>query len=240
MYRVLKFDRWISFVFQHQDPAYWHLIVDTAEKAGFEYAGAVKQNNGQTSFKKRQNPFTVLSGQLIINFRKVRNPKSIMKADLGADITDLIQQSIEGVIAKNSGATVEDINNELVIRGLELGFLDILSKKYADITPFLSANFDYHDDTETYHLKKNTKFKAQIPLELRVKYYVVSMLRRHAREGSLPHFDDIVLEIIPLLRNGVTPDKQTILSVLEEIADRIGEDRWKLRESGQGKLFDLV
>lgn len=238
MYRVLKFDRWMSFVFQHQDPAYWHLIVDTAEKIGFEYAGAVKQNNGQTSFKKRQNPFTVLSGQLIINFKKVRNPKSIMKADLGADITDLIIQSIEGIIAKNNGATLEEINNELIIRGLELGFLDVLSKKYADITPFLFANFDYHEDTQTYHLKKNAKFRTQIPIEARIKYYVVSMMRRLAREGKYPHFDEIILEIMPLLRNGVTPDNQTILGVLEEIAVRVGDDSWKLKEIGQGHLFD--
>jgi hypothetical protein len=32
MYRVLKFDRWLSFVFQHKDPAYWHLIVETAPR----------------------------------------------------------------------------------------------------------------------------------------------------------------------------------------------------------------
>lgn len=43
MYRVLKFDRWMSFVFQHQDPAFWHLIKDTAEKVGFEYAGTIVQ-----------------------------------------------------------------------------------------------------------------------------------------------------------------------------------------------------
>jgi|AntDryMetagUQ255_1029468.scaffolds.fasta_scaffold75048_1 hypothetical protein len=30
--------------------------------------------------------FTVLSSQLIINFKKVRSPKSIMNVDLGADI----------------------------------------------------------------------------------------------------------------------------------------------------------
>jgi 16S rRNA G966 N2-methylase RsmD len=67
MYRVLKFDRWLSFVFAHKDPEFWHLIIETAENCGFEYIGAVPQKNGQTSFKKRQNPFTVLSGQLIIN-----------------------------------------------------------------------------------------------------------------------------------------------------------------------------
>ncbi|MGI8640999.1 MAG: hypothetical protein ACR2MG_13780, partial [Pyrinomonadaceae bacterium] len=75
-----------------------------------------------------------------------------MKADLGADITDLIIQSIEGIIAKNSGATLEEINDELIIRCLELCFLDVLSKKYQDITPFLLANFDYDKETENYLL----------------------------------------------------------------------------------------
>ena len=100
MYRVLKYDRWMSFVFAHKDPEFWHLITDTAEKAGFEYAGAVKQANGQTSFKKRQNPFTVLSGQLIINFKKVHRPRAILKANLGMNISEIIIQTIEGVIAK--------------------------------------------------------------------------------------------------------------------------------------------
>jgi adenine-specific DNA methylase len=35
MYRVLKFNRWMSFVFAHKDPAYWHIIVESAENAGF-------------------------------------------------------------------------------------------------------------------------------------------------------------------------------------------------------------
>lgn len=51
MYRVLKFDRWLSFVFAHKDPEFWHLIIDTAERCGFEYIGAVPQKNGQTSLK---------------------------------------------------------------------------------------------------------------------------------------------------------------------------------------------
>jgi hypothetical protein len=161
-----------------------------------------------------------------------------MKADLGADITGLIIQSIEGVIAKNTGATLEEINDELIIRGSELGFLDVLSKKYQDITPFLLANFDYDRENEKYLLKKNTKFRSAIPIELRIRFYLVSMLRRFAREGKPTHFSDIILEIMPLLRNGVTPDNQTILGVLEDIAVRVGEDSWKLKEAGQGHLFD--
>lgn len=236
MYRVLKFDRWMSFVFAHKDPEFWHLIIETAERCGFEYVGAVAQKNGQTSFKKRQNPFTVLSGQLIINFKKVRKPKYIMKASLGMEIGDIVMQTIEGVIAKNHGATLEQINDELIIKGLELGFLDLLKKEYSDLTPLLLETFDYDEKTELFTLKKDKKFKTHIDLHLRVRYYLISFLRRMEREQKTATFDEIVLHIMPLLKNGVTPEEQTILNVLEDIALRIGQG-WKLRNERQDELF---
>lgn len=235
MYRVLKFDRWMSFVFAHKDPEFWHLIIETAERCGFEYAGAVAQKNGQTSFKKRQNPFTVLSGQLIINFKKVRKPKSIMKASLGMDIGEVVIQTIEGIIAKHSGATLEQINDELIIKGLELGFLDLLKKEYTDLTPLLMESFDYEDKTERFTIKKDTKFKTHVDLRLRVRYYLISYLRRMTTQKRNVSFDDIVLYVLPLLKNGITPEKQTILNVLEDIAERVNEGNWELRE---GKVCD--
>ncbi|MDR0603456.1 MAG: hypothetical protein LBG80_04030, partial [Bacteroidales bacterium] len=239
MYRVLKFDRWLSFVFAHKDPEFWHLIIDTAESCGFEYAGAVPQKNGQTSFKKRQNPFTVLSGQLIINFRKVRNPKSILKANLGMDISEIVMQTIEGIIAKNHGATLEQINDELIIKGLELGFLDLLKKEYTDLTPLLMSSFDYDVETEIFTIRKDTKFTTHIDVHLRIKYYLLSYLRRKKRENKIAAFDEIILEILPLLRNGSTPENQTVLSVLECIAERVGRDGWRLKqENEQMKLFN--
>lgn len=236
MYRVLKYDRWLSFVFAHKDPEFWHLIIDTAENCGFEYIGAVPQKNGQTSFKKRQNPFTVLSGQLIINFRKVRNPRAVMKANLGMDISEVVMQTIEGIIARDGRATLEQINDELIIKGLELGFLDLLKKQYSDLTPFLLENFHYDEETENFSIRK--KFSTHIDLRLRIKYYLISYLRRMESEKKRPHFDEIVLAIIPLLKNGVTPENQTILNVLEDIADRIGDDSWLLKRYGQRNLFD--
>ena len=230
MYRVLKFDRWMSFVFAHKDPEFWHLIIDTAERCGFEYVGAVPQKNGQSSFKKRQNPFTVLSGQLIINFRKVKNPKTIMKAHLGMEMADVVMQTIEGVIAKNDGATLEQINDELIVKGLELGFLDLLKKEYTDLTPILTNNFDYDEKTETFHIRKNTKFTTHIDVNLRIKYYLTSYLRRMERENKLATFDDIIFNIIRLLKNGTTPENQTILKVLEDIGQRVGDNYWTLKK----------
>jgi DNA modification methylase len=238
MYRVLKFDRWMSFVFAHKDPEFWHLIIDTAESCGFEYIGAVPQKNGQTSFKKRQNPFTVLSGQLIINFRKVRNPKAILKANLGMNIAEIVMQTIEGIIAKNNGATLEQINDELIIKGLELGFLDLLKKEYTDLTPILLCSFDYNEETELFTIQKNSKFMTHIDVRLRIRYYLLSYLRRLERENKTATFEEIVFNILPLLKNGSTPEKQTISSVLEDIAVRVGEESWSLKRSPQTVLFD--
>lgn len=238
MYRVLKYDRWLSFVFAHKDPEFWHLIIDTAESCGFEYVGAVPQKNGQTSFKKRQNPFTVLSGQLIINFRKVRNPRAIMKANLGMDVAEIVMQTIEGIIAKYNGATLEQINDELIIKGLELGFLDLLKKEYSDLTPILLEKFDYDEKTDVYTIKRDTKFTTHLDVRLRIKYYLISYLRRMERENKFPHFDEIVLAILPLLKNGTTPENQTVLNVLEDIGEHIGQDSWRLKREGQTTLFE--
>jgi DNA modification methylase len=237
MYRVLKFDRWMSFVFAHKDPEFWHLIIETAERCGFEYAGAVAQKNGHSSFKKHQNPFTVLSGQLIVNFRKVRKPKYILKAALGMDTGEIVIQTIEGVIAKNNGATLEQINDELIIKGLELGFLDLLKKEYSDLTPLLLETFAYDEKTELFTIRLNKKFKTNIDLHLRVRYYLISYLRRMELEHKAAHFDDIVLNIMPLLKNGVTPEDQTILNVLADIAYRSEKEGWRLQIKGQGILI---
>jgi len=237
MYRVLKFDRWMSFVFAHKDPVYWHLIVTAAERAGFEYMGAVKQSNDKTTFKKRQNPFTVLSGQLIINFRKVRSPKAILKVDLGADIAVLVLETIESVIAQHAGATLEQINDELILRGLELGFLDLLSRHYQDLTPLLTENFEYDSATQKFHIPKNRAFKSRIDVQLRIRYFLLSYLRRMTREEYFPTFDEIILHIMPLLKNGITPEAQTILNVLITLAERTENGRWRLRADAQLRLL---
>ncbi len=236
MYRVLKFDRWMSFVFAHKNPHYWHAIVDAAEKAGFEYAGTVKQSNGQTSFKKRQNPFSVLSGQLIINFIKKKTPKAIQRVNLGNDIYDLVIETIEAVIAQNEGATLEQINDELIMKGMEFGFLDVLSREYKDLTPILMSEFDYDQDNEKFHIRKNMKFKTKIPLDMRIKYFLLSYLKRKETQGENPTTDDIILDIMPLLKNGHTPENQTILIVLKNIADEYEDNKWRLKKGGQLKL----
>ena len=151
-----------------------------------------------------------------------------MNANLGMNISEIVMQTVEGIIAKYNGATLEQINDELIIKGLELGFLDLLKKEYSDLTPILMSSFDYDSTTELFTIHKNSKFTTQIPIELRVKYYLTSYLRRKERENKTATFDEITLEILPLLKNGTTPEDQTILTVLENIAVR-RQDGWRLK-----------
>lgn len=234
MYRVLKFDRWMSFVFAHKDPEFWHLIIDTCERCGFEYVGAVKQGNGQTSFKKRQNPFTVLAGQLIVNFKKVRNPKSILKANLGTNIGEVVIETIESTVAKYAGATIEQINDALIIRGLEQGFLHLLKKEYNDVVlnKLLEDTLTFDEKTEKFQIPKRAKFKSHVDVNLRIKYYLISYLTNVKKAN----FDEIILNIMPLLKNGTTPENQTILNILERIALREKDNTWELKKDGQLKI----
>ena len=78
MFKALKYGRWMSIVFHHREPALWDIIVKAAEAAGFEYVNTVPQPlNVVWSMHKKKNWLTVLAGELILNFRKVRNPRTL-------------------------------------------------------------------------------------------------------------------------------------------------------------------
>lgn len=238
MYRVLKFNRWLAFVFQHQDPQLWQILVDAAENAGFEYVVSIRQDNGQTSFIKRQHKQRILAGQLILYFRKVRNPKALIKEKVG-DTLGLVLNNIEALIARDDGATLEEIYADLQIRGLELGFYHELGKMYNDLTPLINENFDFDKTSGKYHIKKGEKFKSHfIDIKTRTRYFVLSFLRGCERQNRRVTLDDITLEVIPLLKNGITSEKKLISDILKEIAvpnKETGEWRLKPKEAS---LFD--
>src|SRR5262249_48604666 len=94
----------------------------------------------------------------------------------------------------------------------------------------------YDTETKRYHIHRNRKFRTYIPLEMRVRYFIVSYLRRLEYKREFPTFDQIVLNIMPLLKNGSTPERQTILGVLRTVAEHAGKDRWRLIKTDQREL----
>lgn len=236
MFQVLKFDRWLSIVFAHKDPAYWDAIVKSAQNAGFEYVNTAVQHSNTPSLHKKKNPLKVLSGELVLNFRKVKNPKTIAITKVGTDVVSLIKQVAELQIVKNSGASTEDIYNALIPKLLENGLLSQVKNQLNDITPLLKEEFIFSELDHLWRIKPNTKIGCFIPLEARIRFYLLDYLQFAQREGITATFDQIIFNVMPNLINGKTPANQTILNVLEQIAYSPDGKHWKL---GQGESIQM-
>lgn len=236
MFEALKFGRWMSIVFAHKDPAYWDAIIKSSQKAGFEYVNTAVQPSTTPSLHKRQNPLRVLSGELVLNFRKVRSPKTIAIAQIGVDVVQLIKEVAELTIVVNGGATTEQIYNALIPKLLENGLLNAVKQKLEDITPLLKQEFLFSEYEGKWQIRPNTKIGSFIPLRERIRFYLMDFLQKMEREGKKATFDDIIQNVMPNLINGTTPKNQTILSVLEKVATSADGITWTLSSQNQSQL----
>lgn len=240
MFRVLKYGRWMSIVFAHREPAMWDTIVKAAEAAGFEYVNTVAQPlNVIWSMHKKKNPLTVFSGELILNFRKIRNPRTIAITCVGCDAFGLIKDSAELTIVARGGATTDQIHIDLIPKLLENGLLGEVSSKIGDITPLLGGEFDYDTPNKTWHVRPGRKLGHHIPLDQRIKFYTVDFLNQQFRMEKRSTIDDILLALLPKLKNGEQPRKQRVLSEIRKIAAPLDGKYWTLQQAEQSE-FEFV
>lgn len=219
MFKALKYDRWMSIVFAHREPAMWDTIVKAAEAAGFEYVNTVPQPlNVIWSMHKKKNPLTVFSGELILNFRKVKNPKTLAIASIGGDAVSLIRDSAELTIVQHDGATVDQIYVDLIPKLLENGLLGKVSSEVGDISPVLNEAFAYDKESKRFTVRPGSKVGCHIPMNQRIRFYVTDYLNQADRLGQLSTIDDIVLNVLPKLKNGEQPRKQRIMDEIKKIA----------------------
>lgn len=237
MYRVLKFNRWLAFVFQHQDPRLFQILVESAENVGFEYAGFTSQDNGQASFKKVQNPTRVLKGQLILYFKKIDNAKARVKIETGTESLEQMFKDIEKIIVENDGASLETINANLIKMALEGGYHTLMSK-FENVLLLINERFDYDTSSKLYHIRDCAKIlNYGIPVEERARYYILGELKKAEKDNKGVSLDSM-LKILPLLRNGVQANKKLVREILSELAIENKETgEWKLKPK-DAKLFD--
>ena len=235
MFRVLKYNRWFALVFQHQDPQLWQILRTSAENIGFEHIQTLRQNNGQTTFKQRQFTATMVSGQLIMYFKKIKNKDTLYKDTLGDNTKTLIETAKE-IIIQNNGATFAEITDALTLKAMNEGFLpEYLEIK--DMKFFVVQHFEYDEESKKYHCVEAQE--PSIPLDKKTKYFLINYFNKCKKEGKPALFSDICYEVIPKLINGITPDNRYIKDILQEIAvvadNKTGE--WKLKTKNPS-LFD--
>jgi len=241
MFQVLKGDRWLSVVFAHKDPALWDTLVKSAQIAGFEYVNTCVQPVAVVwSMHKKKNPLHVLSGELVINFHKIENPRTIIIMRVGSDIVQNIKNCAEVTIVQNHGATTEQIYEVLIPNLLEMGLLGEVKQKISDITPLLKEEFDYSSLDNQWHIKPNTKIGSFVPLHERIRFYVTDYLIKSEKSSKQVTFEDIIFHVMPHLVNGEQPTEETILAVLEQIAHSQDGKHWVLSQTGTQLKFSLM
>jgi len=232
MFKVLKYDRWLSVVFAHKDPAYWDAVVKAAVRHGFQYVGTnVQPLNVVWSMHKKKNWLTVMSGELILNFVKVKDPVTIAISDVGSDAIDIIRNVAELTIVRRDGASTDDIYHELIPKLLESGLLGEVKKNISDITPILGQQFDYDDTQKIWVIRPDTKLGSAIPLENRIRFYVLDYMRRCERQSLPVTFDGILQSVLPNLVNGEQPTKSSILNELKKVAVPADKMHWHLSKA---------
>jgi hypothetical protein len=103
--------------------------------------------------------------------------------------------------------------------------LDATSKNMGDILAILGEDFE-PDDEGLWQLRSGHTVGNFIPPRDRLKYYVISYLRRVDKAN----FDNIVATILPLLVNGHRPNEEEISDVLKEVAVSYDGVNWELKK----------
>ena len=214
------------------------LIRDYCIGIGFEHVNTVCQPSKRRTVKKNQNPLTVFKGELILNFRKMRSNRNVVGIESNLSPKQYVLNSAELTIVSNEGsATIEQIMEDLIPKLWESGLLGAVSSEIDDINKILKASFDYDTISGKWTLKKKTRLGCHIPLENRMKFYLMSCLNKAKSENKKLTIDEIIMGVIPYLRNGITPSNQQIIKELKKIAVSRDDQTWELNISDQLKLF---
>ncbi len=233
MYKALKMDRWLSLVYFHKDHKLWFAIIEAAKDAGFEYVNTVAQPLSKQTFHKIKNPLKVLGESLIVNFRKSKKFFPVVESEAIPAIK-IIYNVAERIIYSRGGATTEEIMRAVVPELFEANLIDkVALTNMHDIFDLLIAEFDHGVD-DRWHIKpeKMDRLGNYIPVKERIKYYLISILRREKKID----FDKIVTKILPLLVNGHEPTRHEISRILNEIAFSKDGLNWELKP-GEPVIF---
>ncbi len=230
MHQVLKKDGWMSLVFHHKEVNLWYAIRDAAKDAGFEYVNTVAQPLSKQTFHKVKNPLRVLGESLIVNFRKSKNLYPAAHPQ-PLETLRVILNAAEREIVKSGGATLDEIMRAVVPELFEANLIDkVALKNTDDVIEILSKEFDLGMD-ERWHIRKENaqKIGQYIPPRERIRYYLISLLRRERKAN----FDKLITTILPLLINGHTPSNKEIQDVLKEVAISRDGKNWELKDPSE-------
>lgn len=143
-FKLLKRRRWLSIVFQHWSPVYFHAILSGAASAGSDLRAAISQIGDPVwSMHKKKNRESVLAGEMILTFLKTGTPKVIEVSksfDLQGEIHRILGQEGDDVYG-------EYLFNRIIIDAWNAGALGSLNVSKTSFIDLMNAEGWSYDET---------------------------------------------------------------------------------------------
>jgi len=220
MARALKKGAWVSLVYAHTDTSYWDAIVQACQEAGLGYCNTVVQPAGVVwSMHKKKNPLRVLSGELVLNFRKQEKIKPMRRSRMPSpEAGPFVTRFCAEQIVNRFGATTEELHHALIPALLEGRLLRRFSKEHGDITPFLEEAFVFDAGGKQWHLPENGCFFGMVDHRALVRYVVKRLFRGPGGQQDSVSETDVLARLRTLgasdtdLSPGIVRCVQTTLS----------------------------
>lgn len=132
---MLKPCGWLSVVFQHWNPVYFSAILTAAAENGADLRAAIPQVGDTVwSMHKKKGNESVLAGEMILTFHKLRAAKPLQRTACDFDIRDAISETLASV--KSHTLYGEGLFNRLMIAAWKKGAiasLNISKDEFNDI-----------------------------------------------------------------------------------------------------------
>ncbi len=241
MYEILRTSGWMSIVFAHRDTTYWESLVDACSAAGFKYVNTLVQPVGVVwSMHKKKNPLRVLSGELVLNFRKTARPAKRRKPKRKVDAATVVRQCCERTIIEQVGATTENLHHSVVPKLLETGLLTEFSRECGDITPMFERHFRFDEVTAKWYLREEEPRVARVSETEFARYHIQNFLSQRNREGLDATESEVLEYVESRLSNGRTLPRKEIKKILSEVACCPDKRNWRLMGATRQQEFSFT
>jgi 16S rRNA G966 N2-methylase RsmD len=238
MHAALKRGGWMSLVFAHRDTNYWEAVVDACTAAGFQYENTVVQPVGVVwSMHKKKNPLRVLSGELVLNFRKSARRTAPSRKTHRAEPKALVHEVCEQTIVARTGATTEELHHAVIPKLLECGLLPQFSRECGDITPLLRDSFQFDRAAGRWFLVHDRAQSPRITRARLARYIAVRFLAECDAHGRIPTETQIFQRVTERLDGRGAIGRVALRKLLKHIAYSADDRHWRLSQPDGQREF---
>lgn len=141
LYRVLKYNKYLSFSFHNRDLNVWRAILNSCLDNGFVLESVVLQEQAVTSGTQGINKKNTLTGDFIYNFRKIQQSDNTIVSVKNP--VEFIKNQIYEFITNNDGATPTELYEFLIPKIVMNHAYTDQNGNTVNIDKILKENFEY-------------------------------------------------------------------------------------------------